>query len=171
MNLKLGRGVFTRGRPPFHYLKPLGAHLFLSANPDDVKEALAAGFPAARVYDQSLVDADRHADEIRIAFDGDAVLFSDESEKIFQDKGLDEFIDHEQKHAMSPLEAGPFKRFLLALHNLQAAPDADVPMRVRTALVTARSAPHTNAQYVRLCRGMCMWMRQCFWVAWTRAHF
>jgi 5'-nucleotidase len=139
--LKLERGVFTRGRAPFHYLKPLGAHLFLSANSDDVRDALDAGFPAARVYSQSLVDAERHADEVRIAFDGDAVLFSDEAERVFRSGGLEEFQAHEKSHALSPLPPGPFKPLLAALHGLQQAAGSAVPMRIRTALVTARSAP------------------------------
>ena len=80
--LKLGRGVFTRGRPPYAFLDPLGAHLFLSANADDVRKALAAGFPAAQVFAHSHIDPDRHAEELRIAFDGDAVLFSDEAERV-----------------------------------------------------------------------------------------
>lgn len=140
--LKLERGVFSRGRSPYRFLKPLGAHLFLSANDGDVRDALAAGYPAARVYSKSLVDAERHADELRIAFDGDAVLFSDEAERVFQKRGLDEFQAHEKRNAMCPLPPGPFKPLLAALHNLQAASRASaVPMRIRTALVTARSSP------------------------------
>lgn len=138
--LSLERGVFTRGAPPYHYLNPLGAHLFLSAFDDDVRSALAAGFPAARVYPASFVDADRHPTEVRIAFDGDAVLFSDEAERIFQAQGLPAFQSHEQAHARRPLPAGPFKPLLEALHRLQAA-SRQAPMRIRTALVTARSAP------------------------------
>src|SRR5579859_3803815 len=65
--LKLEWGVFTRGRPPYSYLVPLGAHLFLSADESDVSSALSAGFPAARVYFQSVIDADRHPSELRIA--------------------------------------------------------------------------------------------------------
>lgn len=140
-DLKLERGVFTRGRPPYHYLKPLGAHLFLSANADDVKAALVAGFPAARVYSQSLVDAARHADEVRIAFDGDAVLFSDEAEQVFQSEGLEKFQAHEQAKVDCPLPPGPFAPLLSALHRLQAAAGSSVSMKIRTALVTARSAP------------------------------
>jgi 5'-nucleotidase len=138
--LSLERGVFTRGKPPYHYLNPLGAHLFLSADEGDVRAALAAGFPAARVYPQSFVDADRHPDELRIAFDGDAVLFSDEAEQVYQRDGLPAFVAHEQHHARRPLPAGPFKPLLEALHRLQAAART-LPIRVRTALVTARSAP------------------------------
>jgi 5'-nucleotidase len=138
--LSLERGVFTRGQPPYHYLNPLGAHLFLSADDGDVRAALAAGFPAARVYPQSFVDADRHPQEVRIAFDGDAVLFSDEAEQVYQRDGLPAFVDHERQHVSRPLPAGPFKPLLEALQRLQAA-SATAPMRVRTALVTARSAP------------------------------
>jgi 5'-nucleotidase len=80
--LAIERGVFTRGRAPFGYLKPLNASLFLSANQDDVRDALAAGFPAARVLPESAKMASKYPDEIRIAFDGDAVLFSDEAERV-----------------------------------------------------------------------------------------
>ncbi|SER13984.1 5'-nucleotidase [Solimonas aquatica] len=139
--LALQRGVFTKGRPPYHYLKPLGAHLFLSAHIDDVHGALAAGFPAARVFSESVVDAARHPQELRIAFDGDAVLFSDEAERVFQSSGLDAFQTHEQAHAQRPLPPGPFKPLLEALHRLQRAAGDTLGMRLRTALVTARSAP------------------------------
>ena len=138
--LPVVRGVFTRGKAPYHYLNPLGAHLFLSADDGDVRAALGAGFPAARVYPQSFVDADRHPQEVRIAFDGDAVLFSDEAERVYQQDGLPAFVDHEKRHVRRPLPAGPFKPLLEALQRLQSA-GADVPMRIRTALVTARSAP------------------------------
>lgn len=137
--LAIERGVFTRGAPPFHYLKSLAAQLFLSANEADVRAALDAGFPAARVYPHSRKQAERHPDEIRIAFDGDAVLFSDEAERVFQSDGLDAFQAHEVQHSSRPLPAGPFKPLLEALHRLKA--ESDAPMRLRTALVTARSAP------------------------------
>jgi 5'-nucleotidase len=137
--IKLERGVFTQGRSPFRYLKPLGAHLFLSANAEDVREALAAGFPAARVLTESVLAGSNYPDEVRIAFDGDAVLFSDEAEQVFQDKGLAAFQSHELSKAKQPLPEGPFKPLLAALHRLQQAGNAS--MRIRTALVTARSAP------------------------------
>lgn len=139
--LKLERGVFTRGRPPWRYLDSLKANLFLSASEADVMSALEASVPAARVYPESALDANRHADEVRIAFDGDAVLFSDEAERIYQRDGLDAFTRHEAVHALNPLPPGPFKPLLEALHRLQRAAGTEVPMRLRTALVTARSAP------------------------------
>jgi 5'-nucleotidase len=145
--LKLERGVFTRGRPPHHYLRSLHANLFLSANEQDVRETILAGFPAALVYPQSVKIAESNPHEIRIAFDGDAVLFSDESEKIFQSKGLDAFVKHETHLAKTPLPPGPFKPLLEALHQLQNS-NPQSPMRIRTALVTARSAP-THERAIR----------------------
>jgi len=142
VGLAIERGVFTRGRPPYHYLKSLQANLFLSANADDVRATLDAGFPAAMVFPQSKQIAESNPDEIRIAFDGDAVLFSDEAEQVFQSKGLDAFVAHESKKVEIPLPPGPFKPLLEALHRLQNATKQEHhPMRIRTALVTARSAP------------------------------
>ncbi|MBQ0961956.1 5'-nucleotidase [Ideonella sp. 4Y11] len=136
--LGIERGVFTRGQPPWRYLRPLGAHLFLSAHEGDVRPALTAGTPAARVYPHGARASEAHPDELRIAFDGDAVLFSDEAEQVFQREGLPAFQRHEQAKAATPLPPGPFKPLLDALHRLRAEPGA---MRIRTALVTARGAP------------------------------
>lgn len=137
--IRLQRGVFTQGRSPFGYLRPLRAHLFLSANADDVRQALAAGFPAARVLTESMQAGSNYPNEVRIAFDGDAVLFSDEAERVFQAEGLEAFQQHERSKAALPLPEGPFKPLLAALHRLQQA--GNPQMRIRTALVTARSAP------------------------------
>jgi 5'-nucleotidase len=137
--LPIERGVFTRGQSPWRYLRPLNAHLFLSTNEADVRSALGAGVPAARVYPHSARASSAHPNEVRIAFDGDAVLFSDESERVFQRDGLAAFQSHERERAETPLAAGPFKPLLDALQRLQHNPAAT--MRLRTALVTARSAP------------------------------
>jgi 5'-nucleotidase len=137
--LPISRGVFTRGRSPWSYLRPLSAHLFLSANEGDVRSALAAGVPAARVWPESAPASAEHPHEVRIAFDGDAVLFSDQAERVFREGGLPAFQAHEQERAAEPLPDGPFKPFLAALHRLQQMPGLDG--RIRTALVTARSAP------------------------------
>ncbi len=137
--LPVQRGVFTRGQSPWRYLRPLAANLFLSTNEADVRSALAAGVPAARVYPQSARASAAHPHEVRVAFDGDAVLFSDEAERVFQDQGLAAFQDHEASRAALPLAPGPFKPLLEALHRLQQQPAGG--MRIRTALVTARSAP------------------------------
>ena len=137
--LPIQRGSFTRGQPPWRYLKPLNANLFLSAHLSDVRAALDAGVPAAQVYPHSAHASEAHPHEVRIAFDGDAVLFSDEAEQVFAAQGLSAFQAHERDKATLPLSAGPFKPLLAALHRLQRA--GTPSMRVRTALVTARSAP------------------------------
>ena len=137
--LKIQRGTFNRGEPPWRYLKPLHANLFLSTHLSDVRAALEAGVPAAQVYPHSAHASDQHPNEVRIAFDGDAVLFSDEAERVFQSQGLNAFQQHERDNAAQPLLAGPFKPLLEALHRLQEAGTSR--MRIRTALVTARSAP------------------------------
>jgi len=137
--LPIERGSFTRGKSPWRYLKPLHANLFLSTHLSDVRAALAAGVPAAQVYPQSVHASDAHPNEVRIAFDGDAVLFSDEAERVYQTQGLQAFQQHEMANATQPLPDGPFKPLLVALQRLQQA--ASPAMRIRTALVTARSAP------------------------------
>jgi 5'-nucleotidase len=137
--LNIQRGTFNRGEAPWRYLKPLHANLFLSAHLSDVRDALLAGVPAAQVYPHSVRASDAHPNEVRIAFDGDAVLFSDEAERVFQAEGLSAFQAHERDKATQPLLAGPFKPLLEALHRLQQVGTSR--MRIRTALVTARSAP------------------------------
>jgi len=137
--LPIQRGSFTRGQSPWRYLKPLNANLFLSTHLSDVRAALDAGVPAAQVYPHSAHASQAHPHEVRIAFDGDAVLFSDEAERVFQAEGLSAFQAHERAKAAQPLLAGPFKPLLAALHRLQQ--EGTPAMRIRTALVTARSAP------------------------------
>src|SRR3989449_9704450 len=102
--------------------------------------ALKAKVPAARVSRGPARAASRHSGEVRIAFDGDAVLFSDEAERVYQKDGLDAFTRHEAAHALQPLPPGPFKPLLEALQRLQAAAGTEVPMRLRTALVTDRKS-------------------------------
>jgi 5'-nucleotidase len=137
--LPIQRGSFTRGQPPWRYLKPLHANLFLSTHLSDVRAALDAGVPAAQVYPHSAHASEAHPNEVRIAFDGDAVLFSDEAERVYQAQGLGAFQRHESAKAQQPLLAGPFKPLLTALQRLQI--EGTPAMRIRTALVTARSAP------------------------------
>jgi 5'-nucleotidase len=111
----------------------------LSAHLSDVRAALDAGVPAAQVYPRSALASEAHPNEVRIAFDGDAVLFSDEAERVYQTQGLAAFQQSERDKATQPLLAGPFKPLLQALQRLQQ--EGTPQMRLRTALVTARSAP------------------------------
>ncbi|RDZ28417.1 5'-nucleotidase [Lysobacter silvisoli] len=137
--LSIKRAAFSNGAPPFPYIKPFGADLFLSANAEDVRNALAAGVAAATLW-PSKAPQQRH-DQLRIAFDGDAVIFDDEGERVSREGGLAAFAKHERDHAGEPLSGGPFRGFLDALHRLQAAFPTGQTAPIRTALVTARSVP------------------------------
>lgn len=136
--LRISRAAFTGGQTPFRYITAFGAHLFLSAHAEDVAAALASGLAAATILPSSIPSG--ASSQLRIAFDGDAVLFSDEAERIYQTQGLDAFTENETVAARTPLSGGPFKEFLKALHHIQTQFDAD-QSPIRTALVTARAAP------------------------------
>ena len=142
--LDIRRATFTSGAPVWPYIKPFGAQLFLSANPESVRRALEAGVAAATILParSHASDARQSCDgQLRIAFDGDAVIFSDESERVSREHGVEAFGRHESERAREPLSGGPFRGFLSALHDLQAAFPAGDAAPIRTALVTARSAP------------------------------
>ncbi len=141
-SLNIQRAAFSNGKSPYAYLKAFGAHLFLSAHNKDVKLALEAGYASAHLMTKNFdqISNQETDTQVRIAFDGDAVLFSDDSEKIYKQEGLVAFKENEQQKANIPLTGGPFKPFLQALHQLQSLFKVD-ETPIRTALVTARSAP------------------------------
>ena len=137
-DLDISRAAFSGGESPYRYIKPFETNLFLSADPIDVASALELGIAAATIL-PSRSGQNKH-DQLRIAFDGDAVLFSDEAERVYRERGLKAFSSEETKSARTPLLGGPFKNVLSALHRLQVEfPSEDSP--IRTALVTARAAP------------------------------
>lgn len=144
--LDITRAVFLSGAPLAPYLSAFQTDLFLSACEQDVQSAIDAGIAAGIICgdgkEDYLLGDDTHGEsrQIRIAFDGDAVLFSDEAEQVFREKGLQAFESSEKEKADMPLHAGPFARFLKTLSDLQKEFDAD-KAPIRTALVTARSAP------------------------------
>jgi len=137
--LDIRRATFTSGAPVWPYIRPFGAQLFLSANPVSVHAALEAGVAAATIL-PARATLSGH-DQLRIAFDGDAVIFGDESERVSREQGIEAFGLHERERAREPLSGGPFRGFLSALHDLQDAFPAGENAPIRTALVTARSAP------------------------------
>lgn len=138
--LDISRAAFTGGEKTYPYVPAFDAHLFLSANPQDVRKALEAGHAAATILPSDTVSSAAQTEELRIAFDGDAVLFSDQAERVYKLNGLEAFTAAEVEAAREPLTGGPFKNFLAALHGIQSefAPEHSP---IRTALVTARSAP------------------------------
>ena len=138
--LAISRAAFTGGENTYPYVPAFDAHLFLSANPQDVRKALEAGHAAATILPSAVVTPMGASDELRIAFDGDAVLFSDEAERVYKRDGLQAFTAAEVGSAREPLSGGPFKNFLSALQRIQAEFPPERAL-IRTALVTARSAP------------------------------
>lgn len=133
------RSAFTSGRSLTPYLEAFSVDLFLSRSETDVQEAVNAGIAAALI--QEPPDGFTPDDElIRIAFDGDAVLFSDESERIYQEEGVDAFVAHEMENAKRELPEGPFGKLLKTLSKLNARFEPE-ERPVRIALVTARGAP------------------------------
>ncbi len=137
--LDIERAALSGGAPLARYLKAFSVDLFLSQYEDDVHAALASGIGAAILYDRACAQ-EPEVDQIRIAFDGDATLFADDSERIYQEQGLEAFARHEAENARLPLAEGPFAGFLKKLSALQAeAPPGHAP--IRTALVTARGRP------------------------------
>ena len=135
--LPITRAAFAGGTSPHRYVSAFGAHLFLSTDQADVRGVLEAGYAAATILPGAKASQN---EELRIAFDGDAVLFSDDSERIFQEQGLAAFTENEQRSAREPLPGGPFMGFLAALHKLQSEFSRE-QCPIRTALVTARAAP------------------------------
>ncbi|WHI46851.1 5'-nucleotidase [Microbulbifer sp. JMSA004] len=136
--LDITRAAFCNGESPYRYIGPFGCNLFLSADGADVRQALEQGVAAATLV--AGASRENRNDVLRFAFDGDSVIFSDEAEKIYKREGLAAFTKAERISAQKPLGGGPFKGFLEALQRLQAEFDMDA-CPIRTALVTARSAP------------------------------
>ena len=136
--LDISRAAFSGGESPYRYLSAFNSHLFLSTDGADVRQALESGVAAATILpsEKSVTPNEK----LKIAFDGDAVLFSDDSEKIFKNQGLEAFTENEKEAANEPLSGGPFKPILAALQQIQMAfPPGESPLR--TCLVTARAAP------------------------------
>jgi 5''-nucleotidase. len=140
--LDVTRAALSGGAQLSPYLSAFKTDLFLSAKEEDVQEAINSNVAAAVIctHPEFLVDPNKEIEQIRIAFDGDAVLFSDEAEKIFQEQGIEAFLAHEKMNAQNPLAAGPFAKLLRTLSNLQRQFTRE-ESPIRTALVTARNAP------------------------------
>ena len=141
--LDISRAALVGGMSIAPYLQAFRTDLFLSANEDDVQEAINAGFAAGIICSNNgfPIDTEGNVGQIRIAFDGDAVIFSDESEKIYQEQGLNAFAEHERANASKPLPEGPFAKFLKTVSLVQQGFGDRENAPIRTALVTARNAP------------------------------
>ena len=143
-NLDITRAAFTGGEPVAKYLNAFDVDLFLSATEEDVQAAVESNVASGLIYDGPSANPQNPLEQIRIAFDGDAVLFSEESEMIYQRQGLEAFIEHEKINAEKPLPEGPFAKLLKTLSFLQFELNSNNKQEVppiRTALVTARNSP------------------------------
>lgn len=148
--LAISRAAFVKGRDPTQYMSAFNASLFLSANPEDVRRAVARGLPGGQVFPTAFVDDEKEL-ELRIAFDFDGIIADDSAEAVFKSDGLDRFHSSEREHALEPLRAGPLQRFFAEVAGVQAkersrqARDPSYQPRLRIAIVTARNAPaHTR---------------------------
>jgi len=136
-DLEIERTGWTAGTPVSRYLDAFKVDLFLSAHAPDVEDAVHSGVAAATILPHTPITT-KESDMVKIAFDGDAVIFGDESEKVYQEGGLEAFIAHERENAKNPLSQGPFFKFLKTISEIQDK----FPMEgspIRTALVTARN--------------------------------
>ncbi len=140
--LEISRAALASGGSLAPYLGAFKTDLFLSAYEDDVQSAINSGIAAGIIVSDGIHHYPYSDDikQIRIAFDGDAVLFTDESERIYQRDGLKAFEENERKNANNPLPEGPFAKFLKTISALQKEFDQN-NAPIRTALVTSRSAP------------------------------
>ena len=139
-NLDISRAALAGGAEVAPYLRAFHVDLFLSANEVDVKQAVDEDIAAGMILTgERHNDADKQVDQIRIAFDGDAVLFSAQSERIYRQAGVDAFIRNERDHADEPMDKGPFANFLMALGRLQSLTMPSGKPVIRTALVTSRN--------------------------------
>ncbi|XP_019376212.1 PREDICTED: cytosolic 5'-nucleotidase 1A-like [Gavialis gangeticus] len=152
--LTIERFCMTGGKSPVGYLKAYLTNLYLSADSEKVQEAIEAGIASATMFSANK-DVPFCDNQLRVAFDGDAVLFSDESEKIVKEQGLDRFFEHEQLNENKPLAQGPLKGFLEDLGKLQKkfyAKNERLDCPIRTYLVTARSAASSGARVLKTLR-------------------
>ena len=140
LKLDIIRSAWTSGTNISNYLKAFKVDLFLSADDNDVLNAIENGVAAAKILHSNENIHNISNEQVRIAFDGDAVLFSEESELVYKNNGLEAFIEHEKENRNNPLEMGPFAKLLLTIAKIQAKFPTD-KSPIRTALVTARSAP------------------------------
>lgn len=145
--LGITRAIFLQGRHPHRFIPALNISLFLSANKQDVDQAILAGNPAGQVLNAGVFALPEDT-ELRIAFDFDGVLANDESETIYQQQGIEAFREHERRNAKVPAEPGLLADFLRKLARIQALEKRQWDQthggyepRVRVSIVTARNAP------------------------------
>ena len=150
-DLDIQRSAWSGGNDISKYLKPFKVDLFLSANERDVQNAINEGIAAARILPYENKD-DENFNQVKIAFDGDAVLFSEESEIVYKTQGLEAFLNHEKTNASKAMKTGPFAQLLKVISKIQAKYNEE-QTPIRTALITARNSP----AHERVIRTLSQW--------------
>jgi 5'-nucleotidase len=165
--LDITRSVFSGGEPLSSYLDAFKVDLFLSKYESDVQDAIDHDIAAAMLYEPPK-DYTPDSDTIRIALDADAVIFSDESEKIYKEKGLSEFLKHEVENEDIPIPAGNFKNFINILSNIQKKCGIEQsPLKV--AIVTARNYP-ANVRIIKTLRNWGVYVNEAFFLGGLSKH-
>jgi 5'-nucleotidase len=143
LGLKISRHAFTGGESVADYIEAFDVDLFLTTNIKDAQKVIDSGKCAVALLKEPPTETtELPSDQVRIAFDGDAVLFDESSELLFKSKGLDEFQQNEDMQQHVPMLEGPYASFLQKLAKLQSRlPFGQELSPVRLAIVTARSAP------------------------------
>lgn len=141
--LPITRSAFTSGEGVADYVADFNVDLFLTTNHSDAQKVTDAGMCACAILDAPPIDmTELDTDQLRIAFDGDAVLFDESGELIYQQHGLQAFHEREAKMSDTPMNKGPYADFLIKLSNLQKRlPSKPKYQPIQIALVTARNAP------------------------------
>ena len=159
-NLDIKRAVFCSGGSPHSYAKSFGAHLFLSTETSDCRSSIQNGVASARIFPSSVPSSSE--DTLKVAFDGDSVIFSEDSQSIYDKHGIKAFERNEKNLAKFPLSGGPFKSFLFELHKLQKKfTPSNCPIKI--ALVTARSAP-SHERVIRTLRDWGIRIDECLFL-------
>ncbi|WP_374226338.1 5'-nucleotidase [Flavobacterium davisii] len=140
--LPITRVALTGGEPLAPYIDAYDVDLFLSKDAIDVQAVIDSKQSAAALLYAPPTSFTPKDARVKIAFDADAVLFSDESELRYKTEGMDSFHQYEKEHEDDPLNEGPFAKLLIKLSKIQE----HLPMRIeysplRLAIVTARNAP------------------------------
>ena len=144
--LDITRAGFTSGQSNFQYLPALNTSLFLSANEEDVNNAIEHGYAAGRVLNKIVIDNDDDM-ELRIAFDFDGVIANDDAEQVYQTQGIDSYMESETANANIPLNTGPIIDLLKKISTYQqlerkvAEREPSYKKVIKIAIVTARNAP------------------------------
>src|SRR5215831_12141857 len=159
--LDITRAAFCGGERPYRYIRAFDCDLFLSTHADDVTHALEHGIAAATLLPSR--SPGNPSDQLRIAFDGDSVIFSDEADQVFRREGLSAFAETERAAAATPLQGGPFKNFLAGLHRLQQEFAGNDASPIRIALMTARSAP-AHERVIRTLRAWDIRLDECLFL-------